>query len=291
MKKSEASTTAKVIAASTILLASDPRTRGLVAPGAAELSRQLLSGTRADRLFAASAGNSLTRAMWRWVDRLTLPGIVAHFWHRKRWIEQRCRSAIAGGYQRVIVLGAGFDTLGMRLCKEFAQLAVVEIDHPATQAAKRRALAHGATSLPPNLELVALDLDGAPLPEAVRTDRRSTFVIAEGLLMYLPRAEIDRLFDALRGLPVERLCILFSYITRWPDGSVGFRPQSRLIHRWLASRGEPFKWAIEPSSVPDFLASHGFRVVEIAKTRDFSEPSVASRALLEGENLVLCESA
>ena len=291
MKADQASTTAKVIAASTILLASDARTGGLVAPDAADISRQLLSGTRADRLFAASARWPPTRMMWRWVDRLTMPGIIPHFWQRKRWIEQRCRSAIAEGFERVIVLGAGFDTLGMRLGQEFAQLTVVEIDHPATQAAKRRALAHGAMPLPTNLELVALDLDGAPLPDAVRADGRATLVIAEGLLMYLPPMEIDRLFDALHGLPVERLRIVFSYITRWPDGSMGFRPQSKLIHRWLAWRGEPFKWAIEPLLVPDFLTGHGFRMVETALTRDFSAPSAPGGTLLEGENLVVCEPA
>ena len=289
MKSEQASTTAKCIAASTILLASDARTSGLVAPGAADISHQLLSGTRTDRLFAASARWPPTRALWRCVDRLTLPGIIRHFWYRKRWIERCSRSAIADGYERLIVLGAGFDTLGMRLCEEFPQLGVVEIDHPATQAIRRRALAHASASLPANLELVPLDLDGAPLPEAVRADRRPTFVIAEGLLMYLPPTEVENLLDALHDLPVERLRIAFSYITRWPDGSMGFRPQSRLIHRWLAWRGEPFKWAIEPRLIPDFLASHGFRLVETALTQDFSEPSTPGRPLLTGENLVVCE--
>ncbi|HEV2606705.1 MAG TPA: class I SAM-dependent methyltransferase [Xanthomonadaceae bacterium] len=289
MKAEQASTTAKVIAASTILLASDPRTRGLVAPGAAQLSRQFLSGTRTDRLFAASAKFPPTRTMWRWVDRLTLPGIVAHFWHRKRWIEQRCRSAIAEGFERVIVLGAGFDTLGLRLCQEFSHLTVVEIDHPATQSAKRQAMARAAMPTPANLDLVPLDLGGAPLPAAVHADHRRTIVIAEGLLMYLPPADVDRLLDALRGLAVERLRFIFSYITRWPDGNIGFRPQSKLIHRWLAWRGEPFKWAIEPRLVPEFLARHRFGLVEMALTQDFSQPSAPNRALLEGENLVVCE--
>jgi len=291
MKAEQASTTAKVIAASTILLASDPRTSALVAPGAARLSSQFLSGTRADRLFAASAAFPPTRAMWRWIDRLTLPGIVAHFWHRKRWIEQRCRSAIAEGFERVIVLGAGFDTLGLRLGEEFPQVTVVEIDHPATQSAKRRAMARAAIDIPANLDLLPLDLGGAPLPEAVHADHRATIIVAEGLLMYLPPADVDRLLDALRGLAVERLRFIFSYITRWPDGTIGFHPQSKLIHRWLAWRGEPFTWAIEPGVVREFLARHRFELVEMALAADFSEPSAPNRALLEGENLVVCEPA
>lgn len=73
---------------------------------------------------------------------------------------------------------------------------------------------------PVNLDLVPLDLGGAPLPDAVLADHRPTIVIAEGLLMYLPPAEVERLFNALRGMAVERLRFVFSYITRWPDGNM-----------------------------------------------------------------------
>jgi methyltransferase (TIGR00027 family) len=290
MKHEQASTTAKVIAAATLMLASDTRTRtrALVAPGAADVSRLMLSGTLADRLFAATVQFPPTRWLWRGVERITLPGIVPHFWRRKRWIERRCRQAIAEGFERVIVLGAGFDTLGLRLCAEFPRLAFVEIDHPATQKAKRRALANGAAPMPANFELVPLDLGGAPLPASVRDDRKPTFVIAEGLLMYLAPADIDRLFDALRDLPVARLRFLFSFITRWPDGSSGFHPRSRLIDRWLRWRGEPFKWSIEPQAIPEFLAGHRFGLVEMALTHalvdETPDPSV-----LDGENFVVCE--
>jgi methyltransferase (TIGR00027 family) len=290
MKDEQASTTAKVIAGATLLLASDSRTANLVAPGAAELSGLMLSGAFRDRLFAASVRSPPTRAFWRWIERITLPGIVAHFWRRKRWIERRCREAIAQGFERVIVLGAGFDTLGIRLCNEYVHLAVVEIDHPATQAAKRRAFAKGSIEPPAQLKVVPLDLGGAPLPESVRADRRATFVIAEGLLMYLPPADVEGLFDALRGLPVDRLRFLFSFITRWPDGSSGFHPRSALIDRWLAWRGEPFKWSIEPPCIPDFLASHRFDLVEMALTHAIHDEAPDPMAL-DGENFVLCEPA
>jgi len=288
MKDEQASTTAKVIAAATVMLAGDERTRDLVAPGAAEWSRVLMSSRRGDRLFAATARSPLTRWIWRGIEAVTLPGIVAHFWRRKRWIETRCRRAIAQGFDRVIVLGAGFDTLGLRLCAEFPRQAFVEIDHPATQAAKRRALANSPMPAPANLELVPLDLEGAPLPDSVRDDGRATFVIAEGLLMYLAPTETDRLFDALRALPVPRLRFLFSYVTRWPDGSSGFHPRSRLIDRWLKWRGEPFKWSIEPQRIPEYLAGHGFGLVETALTHALHDERPDASAL-DGENFVVCE--
>lgn len=290
MKATQASSTAKVIAASTILLASDVRTAAQVAPGAALLCQKLLSGSRADRWLASSAAHPWTRALWCWLERHTLPGIMAHYWHRKRWIESRCRQAFAEGFGRVIVIGAGLDTLGLRLTAEMPQIEVIEIDHPATQDAKRRALAGSAIAPPANLRFVACDLAAAPLPAALFDSDKPTVVIAEGVLMYLSPTEIAKLFLDLHGLSRVRIRMLFSFMTLWPDGRAGFRPHSQLIEHWLALRHEPFTWALAPEDMPDFLAGHRFRLVELALTRQFADHPTAMPSTLEGENLVVCES-
>ncbi|HEV2038203.1 MAG TPA: class I SAM-dependent methyltransferase [Candidatus Eremiobacteraceae bacterium] len=290
MKPAQASNTAKVIAASTILLASDPRTSPQVAPGAATLCQKLLSGSRVDRWLAKTAAQPLTRALWRWIERLTLPGIVSHYWHRKRWIERRCRNAIAAGFERVVILGAGFDTLGLRLSDELPQIEVIEIDHPATQGAKRRALTRSSALQPANLRFIALDLSAEPLPAILFDDGKATIIIIEGVLMYLSPADVARLFDALRHLSSGNcIRVVFSFITRWPDGRSGFRPHSWLIERWLAWRNEPFTWAVAPHAMQEFLTAHRFSLMEMAETRQFTEQSAMQGSMLEGENLVVCE--
>jgi methyltransferase (TIGR00027 family) len=288
MKPAQASNTAKIIAAGTLLLASDPRTSAQVAPCAATLCQKLLSGTRSDRWLARSAVQPLTRALWRWIERLTLPGIVSHYWHRKRWIEKRCREAFAEGFERVVVLGAGLDTLGLRLSDELSQIEVIEIDHPATQGAKLRALTRSSAVQPANLRFIALDLSAESLP-SILFDGKATIVIIEGVLMYLSPADVAQLFDTLRQLSGHRARIVFSFMTRWPDGRSGFRPHSWLIDRWLAWRDEPFTWALEPHAMQDFLTAHRFRLVEMARTRQFAEQSAIQPSMLEGENLVVCE--
>jgi methyltransferase (TIGR00027 family) len=285
MKQQQASNTAKVIAASTILLASDPRTAAQVAPGAEALCRKFLSTTWIDRVLAGSASLPLTRALWRWLERLTLPGIVTHYWRRKRWIEARCRKAIAEGFTRIIVIGAGLDTLGCRLAGEFEHISIVEVDHPATQKIKRRTL--GDDSSHGRLRFVALDLGGAQLPAELPGDGSATIVVIEGLLMYLMPVDIDRLFATLRSLQAPRVRMLFSFMTQWPDGRVEFRPRSRWIERWLAWRDEPFTWGFEPESMRGFLAERRFRLLELALPRQFTEESGTSA--LDGENLVCCE--
>jgi methyltransferase (TIGR00027 family) len=289
MKTEQASSTAKVIAASTLALQSDGATAALVAPGAAALCELFLSGNRSDRWLARSTKNAFTRGLWRQVEALTLPGIVEHYWHRKRWIEQQVRQALRDGVQRVVVLGAGFDTLGYRLAQEQAQLQVLEVDHPATQAAKQRALAGAANRLPTNLNFLAVDLSSQPFNDAGAGPL--TCVVAEGVLMYLSDQRVDALFHSLRNSPAQRVQVVFSFMTRWPDGRSGFRPRSALIERWLAWRGEPFMWSLEPQAMKAWLMQHGFVLRALASTADFTPAAAkaAGRPPLMGENLVCCE--
>jgi methyltransferase (TIGR00027 family) len=289
VKATQASNTARLIAASTLLLASDPRTAVQVAPGAAALCQTLLSGSPTDRWLAKSAVYPLTRALWRWLERVTLPGIMAHYWHRKRWIESRCRNAIADGFRRVVVLAAGFDTLGLRLAAESPQIEVIEIEHPATHGAKQRALAGDAMALSGNLHFIALDLSVDPLPATLVGDGKATLFIIEGVLMYLTPAAMGELFDALSRFSGGHRRVIFSFMTQWPDGSAGFRPHSWLIECWLAWRNEPFMSAFEPRAMQRFLAAHGFSVLEMALTREFSDLPSMNCPTLEGENLVVCE--
>ena len=137
MKPAQASSTAKLIAASTILLASDPLTLEQVDPDAAAWCAQLLSGNKMDRALAWSAGYRPTAHVWKWLEQHTHPGIVSHFAWRKRWIAQRCRLALAEGFERVVVLGAGLDTLALGLSQITPKVEWIEIDHPASQRAKQ----------------------------------------------------------------------------------------------------------------------------------------------------------
>lgn len=291
MKRGQASSTARLIAAATLALAADTR-RGeagvpLLPPETESLCAQLLSTTLADRWLAWSATNPLTRSLWRAVERATLPGIAHHYAHRKRWIEQQVRRAVAEGATRVVVLGAGLDTLALRLAREHAGVSLCELDHPDTHAAKCRALGQGGAG--PNLCFVPCDLAAQHLPPALVERAESTVVVAEGLLMYLAPERVNELLQALAEAPAPQLRLVFSFMSCWPDGSQGFRPRSAWIERWLAWRREPFLWALEPSQVQDWLAQRGYKLQTQATTAQFT-PGWQPGAL-EGENLVVCQRA
>jgi methyltransferase (TIGR00027 family) len=298
MKAAQASSTAKVIAASTIALHHDPRTAALVAPGAATLCELLLNGQRSSRWLARSAKNPVTRALWRGVEALTLPGIVQHYWHRKRWIEAHCRQALDDGAQHVVVLGAGFDTLGLRVLAERPGLSVLEIDHPATQAAKLDALSRAVPAITHQPRFVAVDLSVQDLPDLQMGPQDDVVFIIEGVLMYLSQARVHALLNSLRDCGAGRVRLIFSFMSRWPDGSHGFRPRSVWVETWLKWRGEPFMWSLPPQEMAGLLAAHGFVLHSLASTADFTPPAAPGTTdttrttrtqALRGENLVWCE--
>ena len=212
---------------------------------------------------------------------------MAHYCHRKLWIEACCREALANGVERVVVVGAGFDTLALRLAPQFPQVEFVEIDHPATQHQKRTAIARDPQYFAGtnNLSFISANLGVERLPESIN-DGETTLIIAEGVLMYLAPTTVDQLFAAL-GRSRSPIQLIFSFMTQWDDGSCGFRPRSRWVERWLASRKEPFTWSIPSRTLESYLQTFGLLTVKRATTLDLAVLHGLGDSKLDGEELAL----
>lgn len=241
MHADKPSATAALIAASTVFLSRDPVLAQFVPAGAAEICARCLT----ERQLSATRVRWLCRA----AERATIPGLMLHFMLRKRWIEQAVRGAITRGCRRVIVIGAGYDTLAARLAPVFPAVRFTEVDHPATQAVKRAAVPARA-----NLEFIAADLARTPLPRATEP----VVYIAEGLLMYLSERDVDALLASLAGE------IIFTVMEPTAGGRIAFHNATWLERALLALWKEPFNWALAREALPDFLASRGLRLREYA---------------------------
>ena len=245
MRADRPSSTAALIAASTVLLDSDPRYRHLVPTGAAAICARCLNRfwrMAADRRWLAWAA-----------ERATIPGLMLHFMLRKRWIEQAVRGALARGCQQVVVLGAGYDTLAARLAPEFPAVRFVEIDHPATQAVKRAAVDR------PNLQFTAADLARTPLQQVLPPGSGPSVFVLEGLLMYLRPAEQDALFAAIPGAEV-----VLTVMEPTADGRIAFHNATWLERALLALWREPFKSAVSRGALPATLREWGLTLRDTA---------------------------
>ena len=292
MRAGKASATARIIAAATVLCAHDPATADLVAPGAAGWCEEFLSTSRTDRWLRASCRSAAGRAAWRLLERVTQPGIVRHWMMRKRWIESRVRAAIAAGASQVVVLGAGLDTLGVRLALERPDLRVVEIDHPATLAVKWSVVEMRLGSRGPVLAEADLSRDEGShsvLPPGVIDRARRTVFLAEGLLMYLPEARVRSLLGELATVTEGASWLVFSFMIERENGAIGFEPRSVLVSWWLAMKDERFRWSLNPARAVRFGQELGWSVTAHADSivlGGLDGGAGGNRAIARGEEVI-----
>jgi O-methyltransferase involved in polyketide biosynthesis len=94
------------------------------------------------------------------------PGELMRLTLRKRFVDDEVRSAIEKGAEQLLVVGAGFDTLGLRIAESFPGVTVVELDAPATARLRNKAIA-GIESLHSNYHLEGVDLASTKLSEVL----------------------------------------------------------------------------------------------------------------------------
>jgi methyltransferase (TIGR00027 family) len=295
MNPNQASATAYLIAESTVLSANTVALAGLIPPRAAELCARFVQPPSRSAVRRRSWRHSrLGRLVLDAMERITIPGLRLHYALRKKYLEESARTALDEGFEQVVVFGAGFDTLALRLAREYPLVQFIEVDHPATQGAKVAAL--GDADKRANLSFVSLELTVAGWPEAMRATifepSLRTLFVAEGLLMYLSAAEVDRLFSFVAGNAGARF--LFTFMERSPDGRIAFRNSTFLVDLWLRLRGEPFKWGAARSGLDEFLDARGLPLsafTDAAELRQrYLTPALAHLKSAEGESIGVADA-
>jgi methyltransferase (TIGR00027 family) len=294
VKKGRASQTAISIAVNTVAASRDPVLRRLLADPDEPYSGWFVAE------HSAEAGEQLTQwktrpgSMGFW-SQIMFPGGRNHIQLRKRWIEAQVRVALDGGIAQVVALGAGYDTLCLRLSSRYPKASFFELDHPDTQEVKRRAL-ENHDALPANVTLVPMDFTRESAERRLidthgfRPGARGVWV-AEGLLMYLDADDRDALFRLVTRTARKGSRFVFSMVdSRCLSDPAN--PVSRTI-RMAAYAGEPIRSGQNPRSVGRFLSSRGFRVIARADHRalqaDYLDPLGITLPLSEAEFLVTAE--
>lgn len=288
MKHDRPSVTARIVAAAAVVAhrrAIDPT------PPAecVDLIRRMFGTTFIDRTFFRSLDSRLGRTLWRIVEWLVLPGFVQHVARRKAWIERACRRAISDGFKKVIVIGAGLDTLGARIAADRADVEVIELDHPATQRIKESAL----TGVPGNKpRLVSIDLSNQGVAEVLGGAASSAvngpaLVIVEGVLMYLTAERVEQLLGEICSLGSGRVRLAFTYMETSPEQAVGFGQYKSLLGVLLRAVREPFRWGATREQLGELLNRHNLRMLDIADGQDLAQEWPGEQVI--GEVLGLAE--
>jgi methyltransferase (TIGR00027 family) len=212
---------------------------------------------------------------------------------RKLYVEDEASAALATGTRQLVVLGAGYDPLALRLCGVHPDLRAFEVDHPATQQVKRRVLeARGAQ--PGNLALLPVDFAAGAADDALAAaghdPRRPTFVVCEGTLMYLGPSEADAVFALAARLSAPGSRFVFTWVDAQRLDAGG---DAGRLARVLESTGEPLRSSRRPDALEDFLDGHGFLLSAVgdaaALRARYLEPHGIARPLSSLEYAVAAE--
>ncbi len=261
MQKDKPSRTAYKVALNIVTLGAKPGMDRILPPGIVPATEKLLvaSGAVGPRTLRWSRSKRMV-SVYEAFDWM-LPGQFEAFAQRKAFCERQVREGIGEGVSQILVLGAGYDTMGWRLAPEFPGVNFFEIDHPATARLKARGI--GAMGQRVNLFLVSEDLGERKLEDVLKTNKiwehsARTVIVAEGLVMYLPPEAVEDLFRQLSDIAGDGSRIAFSYIPSGEDGRPDAGRWTGLM-LWLQKiAGEPWIWSIRPEELGPFLEKTGW---------------------------------
>jgi methyltransferase (TIGR00027 family) len=167
------------------------------------------------------------------------------------------------GARQVVILGAGYDTRAARLPR--AGVTYFEVDHPATQAAKRARLAQLDGYPLDAARYVACDFETDDPIDRLAAAGFATddvaLVIWEGVVPYLTEAAVRATATRLaRGLD-PRTLLAFDFLGKKLVEGRDLKEKDELARAMVAEVGEPLRFG--SNDILPLLAGAGFRWVRV----------------------------
>ena len=194
---------------------------------------------------------------------------------RTRHFDARLAHAAAEGIDQVVILGAGFDSRAYRFAPRHPTLRFIEVDLPATQAAKRQAVTRVLGSLPAYVRYAPIDFDSESLDQVLANagydPKRRTLFILEGVTMYVGATGNDTTFAFIARHSAPGSRIVFDYLwRRVVDGDFAGLYGASSSARGVARVGEPYVTGWSPQAVEAFVTGHGLRVLDHLGSADMT---------------------
>jgi methyltransferase (TIGR00027 family) len=207
------------------------------------------------------------------LDRLRAEVPSPHLLAFSRWMCVRARfpediveQAAASGISQYVILGAGLDSFAYRRGDLLGRLRVFEVDHPATQAWKRRRLTELGVQHPASLVFAPVDFERQTLQDGLAQAGfgfgQPAVVSWVGVTMYLTldAIHIHATLATLAGCqPGTRVVLSYN---QPPAALTGSTAQIAATFAALAAdMGEPFLSRFLPAEAAQLLHEHSFGAI------------------------------
>lgn len=144
------------------------------------------------------------------------PGGYGYSIARMHHMDAILRAELAAGLDRVVILGAGYDTRAHRLRGNLDGVPVFEVDHPATSQDKRERLARVPGVSLAAVTYVEVDFTHQKLLDRLaehgHDDGDRTLFLLSGVAMFLPESAVLELFDQVAEHTSPRTSLLFDHV-------------------------------------------------------------------------------
>jgi methyltransferase (TIGR00027 family) len=187
---------------------------------------------------------------------------------------------VASGGAQYVILGAGFDSFGLRRPDLADRLTVFEVDHPATQRRKRAALADGGVPEPDHVRFVPVDFEHQTAETELRNAgwRRDipTFFSWLGVVMYLTDAATFGTLEFVSSCP-RGTTIVVQYAVQGPTVLASDLDIRDRASAGVAAQGEPWINFYEPDVLVSRLFAAGYSEVEDLRSEQLQPRWFAGR--------------
>lgn len=268
MKQNQASATALTVLQGIILTAMNPRYSHLINRTDLSFYRHVLYSSPQGRHKLSQVNSSIQRPLLMLSEKLLIPGIALHYVLRKNYIEQITEQAIEQGYDQVVNLGAGYDSLCQRFAQRFPSVQFIEVDHPKGSQLKQQ-LSQQLFPSRNNLAYVQIDFEQQELTLHQNSNfsrNKKTLFICEGVLMYLRKNTINSLLNNLANSTQMAPRLIFSAIPPFESEHNNCRYLLKLI---LKCMREPLHWFCEQADIEQWLNRQNYRLISRAGALEF----------------------
>lgn len=213
----------------------------------------------------------------KWVTQVQLsPTPLA----RAAYCEKVLLNEISLGLKRYVILGAGLDTFCFRHPELKNRIDIFEVDHPATQALKKKRLAGADLKIPNHLHFVAADFTKAAVSEKLIDagfNNEKTFFSFLGVSYYLTKEEMTKLIQNLFAELPPGSSIVFDYADESLFTAKGLSNRVENMVKMAAASGEPMKSCFSYRQIESLLESAGCLIYEHLSPEEINDTYFAKR--------------
>ena len=185
---------------------------------------------------------------------------------RARYAEDKLEKALDLGIRQYVIIGAGLDSFALRRSELDGKINIYELDHPATQKAKKARLKQLNLCLPENHEFVPVDFEKENISDALEKSsynyKNPAFFSWLGTVHYLSRSAVFKTLTAIKLCAQAGSELVFDYAVPETHYSHKDHETVKNLKRYTNRRGEPILSTFDPDIFPQQVSKNGFVLME-----------------------------